>query len=82
MNTLIRDLFQTRQPDGTYRWDLTNPAFSVLPWLLSALAYTAVGLYGAVAHPEHFSLMDFATGIGAIYAGGGIGVLLHSKANT
>lgn len=81
MSNLVRDLFQTRQPDGGYAWDMTNPSWSVIPWLLSALAYTAVGLYGAVAHWDHFSLMDFATGIGAIYAGGGIGVLLHSKSN-
>lgn len=79
---IIQDLFQTRQSDGTYKWDATNPAWSVIPWLLSALAYTAVGLYIAVAHPEHFSLVDFAAGIGTIFLGGGGGVLLHSRSNT
>lgn len=81
MNKLIRDLFQTQQPDGSYRYDMTNVAWSAIPWLLSALSYTAVGLYGAIAHPDHFGLMDFATGIGAVFAGGGIGVLFHSKSN-
>ena len=76
---IIDDLFKTQQSDGTLKWDMTNPAFSVLPWLLSALSYTAVGIYGAILHPEHFNLMDFATGIGAVFAGGGIGVMFHSK---
>lgn len=79
---IIQDLFQTRQSDGTYKWDATNPAWSVAPWLLSALSYTAVGLYGAAAHWSHFSLMDFATGIGAVFAGGGIGVMFHSRSDT
>ncbi len=78
---IVNDLFKTRQPDGSLRWDMTNPAWSVTPWLASAIAYTAVGIFGAIQHPETFHLMHFAAGAAALYSGGGIGVMFHSRAN-
>lgn len=76
---IVKDLFQTQQPDGSYKYDLTNPAYSVIPWLSGSLAYIAVGVYHGFWHPDIYHAMDFATGFGAIFAGGGIGVLFHSK---
>ncbi len=73
---LVDDLFKT---DG--KWDMTNPAWSVTPWLGSTVSYTAVGIFTAIQHPETFQLMQFAAGLGALFGGGGIGVMFHSRAN-
>lgn len=81
MSNFIRDVFKTQQPDGTFRWDMTNVGFSAVPWILGILVYIALGVYHAINAPATLSLMDYATGFGALFAGGGVGVLFHSKAN-
>lgn len=81
MSNFIRDVFKTQQPDGTFRWDMTNVGFSAVPWILGILVYIALGVYHAINAPAALSLMDYATGFGALFAGGGIGVFAHSKAN-
>ncbi len=82
MKKFMRDLYMTRQPDGSFNYDMTNPAWSVTPWLASAVTYTGLGVFTAIQHPETFHLMQFATGAGALFSGGGIGVMFHSRANT
>lgn len=80
MSKFIRDVFQTQKADGTYAWDLTNPGFSAMPWIFSIFVYLGLGVYHGVTAPGTFSLMDFATGAAALFAGGGVGVFAHSKA--
>lgn len=82
MKKFIRDLYQTQQPDGTYKWDMTNPSWSVTPWIVGAFSYVGVGVFGAIQHPSTFDLMQYATGFGALISGGGIGVMFHSRSNT
>lgn len=79
MSKLIRDLFQTQQPDGSYRFDMTNIAYSAIPWILGIFVYIAMGVFKSVAHPDSFQLVNWAAGFAALFAGGGIGVMFHSK---
>ena len=86
MKKLIQDLFMTKQADGTYNYDITNPAFSAVPVLISVLTYTVMGVYGGFTqmHVPGFELggylRSFAEGFGALSALGAGGVWAHSMA--
>ena len=81
MNNFIRDVFKTQQPDGSFKWDMTNVGFSAVPWISGIMVYIGLGIFMAITSPSTFNLRDYAAGFGLLFAGGGIGVLVHSKAN-
>ncbi len=78
---IIDDLFKTAQPDGTLKWDMTNPAWMVTPVLGGVCVYIGMGIFSLIAHPQSFDLMKYAGGFGALISGSGIGVMFHSRAN-
>lgn len=81
MRKFIRDVFQTKQSDGTYVWDMTNAAWPACIVIIASLSAIAAGWYMMIFHPDKFSMSDWLGGLAGLAAGGGLGVWAHSKAN-
>lgn len=85
MKKFLEDLFMT---NGKY--DVTNPAYSYIPGVISLFCYTVMGLYGGW-HGIHIAtainpfdlgsyLRSWAEGFGAMSSLIAVGTWLHSKA--
>ena len=77
MSKIVDDLFKTNG-----KWDITNPAFSFIPWLISIFAYLAAGLITLHKNQDADTLMKLALGLGALFSTGLAGVFFHSKSST
>lgn len=73
MKQMIDDLFKTNG-----KWDITNPAFSAVPWIISIFTYLAMGCIHDYLHADTFLFQQFASGLALLFAGGGAGVWAHS----
>lgn len=81
MNKFVQDLFMTKQPDGSFHYDITNPAYSFFPVMSGFFTYIGMGVVSfhqsTAALP--FDLRAWAVGAAAYISGGMVAVLAHSK---
>jgi len=82
MKQFLNDVFKTKQQDGTFKYDLTNVAYSFIPWSFSILTYIIAGIVVLIKHPELFDFLKYAGGFATLFSGGLAGVFIHSKSST
>ncbi len=62
---------------NTRAWVMSDLMIRAL-WIISLLVFISLAVWSVVGLGNRFNQTDFGAGMGMVFAGGGIGIKLHS----